>query len=206
MTIRPLLLSSVCVALLSACSSLSEEECRVGDWYGIGFGDGTAGRSLDELQEHREACAEYRIAPDIDAYISGRNRGLSQYCLPGSGYRQGVAGHDYEGVCTGPGELAFIEAYNAGLRVHALKDEKKDLEREISDNDARIDDIIDEIEALGGDLSTSEGQDAFKAQVLALTDERAYLEEANAILYANIRELEYIIAEALEDGRLRYGY
>jgi hypothetical protein len=206
MTFRTLMLSLACVTLLSACSSLSEDECRVGDWYGIGFGDGTAGKSLDELQEHREACADYGIAPNLDAYIDGRNRGLAQYCRPGSGYRQGVAGHEYDGVCTGPGELAFIEAFNAGLRVHALKVEKKDLEREISHNDSRIDDIIDEIDALGGDLSTSEGQDAFKAQVLALTDERAYLEEDNAILYADIRELEYIIADELEAGRLRYGY
>ncbi len=205
-TIRLSLPCFALLALLSACASLSEAECRTGDWYGIGFGDGAAGQSLDALQEHREACAEYGIAANLDAYLNGRNRGLAQYCRPGSGYRQGVAGHDYESVCSGPGERAFLEAYHAGLRIHELSQRKQDLERESSHNDDRIYEIIEEIEDLGGDLSTNEAQEAFKADLLALTDERATLEEVNAILYAEIKELEYIIAEELEDGRLRFGY
>ena len=194
------------VSLLSACASLSEDECRIGDWRGIGFSDGAAGTGLDILEKHREACAEYGVAPNLDAYMAGRNQGLSEFCQPSSGYRQGMSGRDYEGVCSNFDEPAFIEAYHAGLRIRALQNEKKNLDREIDGNDSRIDEIVEEIEALGGDLSTGEAQEAFKSKVLELANERVFLEEENAALADEIEHLEIVISNKLEKDRLRFGF
>lgn len=104
--------------LATGCATLNESECRNADWRTIGFEDGARGASASRIGEHREACADHGIAPDLAAYRQGRNEGLRQYCRAQNGFRLGERGAAYNGVCPADVEAEFQAAYEAGKRLH----------------------------------------------------------------------------------------
>ena len=101
---------------------MSKDECRTVDWRTIGYEDGVAGRSGEQIGLHRKACAEYGVTPDLNAYRAGRAEGLREFCYPHNGYRAGVTGAAYYDGC--PAELApaFEEAYEAGRQLYIRED------------------------------------------------------------------------------------
>ncbi len=103
---------------LSACSTMNKSECVTANWKTIGYGDGTNGQPASRISQHRSACAEYGVAPDLAAYNAGRNQGLAQYCIPPKGYNHGLSGSSYNGVCRDHNEKAYLEAFNYGMAVH----------------------------------------------------------------------------------------
>jgi hypothetical protein len=119
--------------LLGGCasSSLSKDECRTVDWRTIGYEDGVAGRSAEQIGRHRQACAEHGVTPDLDAYRAGRAEGLREFCQPRNGYRAGASGQAYYDSC--PPELApaFVAAYDEGRELYVR-------ERRVADADAAI--------------------------------------------------------------------
>ena len=71
------LLIALCTLLLGACAAkMSKDECRTVDWRTVGYEDGVAGQPGDRIGEHRRACAEYGVTPDLTAYLAGRTAGL----------------------------------------------------------------------------------------------------------------------------------
>lgn len=103
--------------LLTGCATLSEDACRTGDWYGLGYRDGSAGRERSRLTRHQEACAEYAIQVDPSLYDKGYADGLGDYCTPNNGYRHGEQAWDYEGICPAALEHDYLEGYLAGLNA-----------------------------------------------------------------------------------------
>ena len=123
----PLLLS------LAACATLSEEECRAGNWYGIGKEDGAAGRSANFLGQHAKACQDFGIAPDRKAWSAGRRDGLEVYCTPSRAFQEGRRGRELSPVCP-TSKVALLERENTrGLALHRVEREIKEVEREIRD-------------------------------------------------------------------------
>jgi hypothetical protein len=116
-----LCLSSVLVFLLQGCATLNREECQVADWRLIGYQDGAAGLPAARVGEYREACAEYAIVPDLDAYQAGRLEGLQEYCTPDNAYRIGESGHAYAGICPAALDGRFRRAWAAGHEVHLAR-------------------------------------------------------------------------------------
>jgi len=106
--------------LLASCATLDESECLTADWRTIGLEDGAQGRPLSYISNHRKACAEHGVTPDLAAYQGGHEVGVRQYCTPQNGFQQGRAGRAYGGVC--PDQLApgFRAAYDTGLKLHNL--------------------------------------------------------------------------------------
>jgi len=125
------LLTVAATALVACSSTMSKDECRTVDWRTIGYEDGVAGRSGERIGEHRKACAEHGVTPDLNAYRTGRAEGLREYCQPHNGYRAGVNGAAYYDSC--PPELApaFVAAYESGRELYVR-------ERRVSDADAAI--------------------------------------------------------------------
>ena len=126
------LLLALSTLLLGACAAkMSKDECRTVDWRTVGYEDGVAGRPADQVGLHRQACAEYGVRPDLDAYLAGRAAGLREYCQPYNGYRAGASGAEYYDSC--PPELApgFEEAYQSGRELYVR-------ERRVADADAAI--------------------------------------------------------------------
>lgn len=128
---RALILIVLAVSI-AGCATLDEGQCRQADWYDLGYRDGRAGYPAARVEDHRQACAEYRIGVDDAAYHEGRGRGLDEYCTPESGYQQGRNGGAYQQVCPPGRERAFLYEYQRGLEIYELG-------REIDELRSRID-------------------------------------------------------------------
>ena len=116
-TSAPLL--AIGTLLLAACSAtMTKDECRAVDWRTVGYEDGVAGYSGERIGQHRKACAEYGVAPDLDAYRAGRADGLREFCQPRNGYRAGVNGAVYHDSCPADLAPAFAEAYDSGRELY----------------------------------------------------------------------------------------
>ncbi len=115
---------------LGGCATLSREECLMSDWYELGAQDGAAGYSSERLAEHRQACAEYRVRPDREAYRAGWEEGIRDYCTPQRGFSEGRSGAGYTGVCPPPLERGFLRQYRIGLELYQQELRIQELERE----------------------------------------------------------------------------
>lgn len=113
---------TITLMLLAGCAGgMSKKECLYADWQAIGYEDGAAGRSASAISSRRVACADKaRTAPDMDAYLAGREAGLDQFCRPANGFDLGSRGGRYYGACQGRDERAFVDAYEKGLTLHGL--------------------------------------------------------------------------------------
>lgn len=124
------------LAGLVGCASLSEDQCRAGDWRGIGFADGAQGRAPDYVERHQKACAKVGVAPDVRAWLAGRQEGLSRYCTPAKAYEVGRSGRSIAPWCS-PAQLAQMRpAHDRGRAYYEIgqdiASERQDL-RELDD-------------------------------------------------------------------------
>lgn len=149
--------------VLAACASLSEGQCKAGDWRGIGYEDGTKGAQLSRLTDHRKACSEFGIVPDQSEWLAGRDQGLVVYCTPDTAFQEGKRGRSVSPVCTPQQLSAMRQANSFGLRYYELGEEKKRLENERWSIDQRL-------RSLSGD------DDAARAERRQLQRERAHLD------------------------------
>ncbi|MGD8421173.1 MAG: DUF2799 domain-containing protein, partial [Gammaproteobacteria bacterium] len=125
------------VALAAAgCATMDKSECREADWRTIGLEDGSAGHAVSYIGNHRKACAEYGVTPDLAAYRDGHAIGVRQFCTPPNGFRQGRAGRGYAGVCPADLEQDFLAAHATGHRLYALDNEIDRLQRDARNMDA----------------------------------------------------------------------
>jgi len=106
---------------LSGCASMNADECVANDWFAMGHEDGSRGYTSDRFGNYRRACTKHGVTPDFQAYQSGRDQGLVEFCQPGRGYNLGVNGGQYRGVCSVEMEPSFLDAYRAGKRLHTLR-------------------------------------------------------------------------------------
>jgi outer membrane murein-binding lipoprotein Lpp len=115
----PLLLALLAAAWLAGCASgPDKQQCLATDWRTVGYEDGLRGFAAERIGVHREACGKHGVAPDLTAYLDGRERGLKEYCLPKNGFRAGLNGGGYANVCSGPTEAAFVDAWRWGRQIH----------------------------------------------------------------------------------------
>jgi hypothetical protein len=111
---------------------MSGDECVTSDWQAIGFEDGSRGYSADRLGNHRKACAKHGITPDFQAYQTGHDQGLVNYCQPSRGFSVGSNGGSYNGVCAGHREGDFVDAYNSGYHLYNLRSRVNSASSQIS--------------------------------------------------------------------------
>ncbi len=105
--------------LLTGCASkMSKDECRTVDWRTVGYEDGVSGQPGDRIGEHRRACAEHGVTPNLDAYLAGRAAGLREYCQPHNAYRAGANGYTYFDTCPADLAPAFVKAYDEGRALY----------------------------------------------------------------------------------------
>jgi len=141
MRIRPPAILA-CLALLSGCSTLSEQECRSADWYQLGVKDGQQGEPANLLDDHRESCKSYGIRPNESRYLAGRETGLEQYCQPGNAFRLGLNGEGYKGTCPLGADAAFrrnntaaLEVYNSRKKIEEIDHRLAKKEHELTEKD-----------------------------------------------------------------------
>ncbi len=139
-----ILLTLLLGMVLSSCATLSEDECRAGNWQAIGQADGAAGRDLNYVDQHAEACAEYGVAPDVAAWRAGRKAGLPLYCTVDNAYSLGRSGVSMRAVCPAQAQAELTQAHRHGMRYY-------DLGREISELEHRRSDVLRDLGTLAPD-------------------------------------------------------
>lgn len=131
--------------ILSGCATMGKNECLNADWKSVGYEDGARGYQGARIGEHRKACADYNVTPDLQAYSWGRLQGLAEWCKPANGYRQGARGTRYNGVCPPQYEAAFLQAMDRGRVVYEYKQKirtrKNELNRWYKEREQREEDI-----------------------------------------------------------------
>jgi hypothetical protein len=116
---------------LAACATLSEDECRGGDWYRIGTSDGAEGRRADFILQHAKACNKFGIRPNQTQWLRGREDGLPFYCTPAKAFDEGRRGQHLSPVCPADKLATLRRANERGLRLNRI-------EREIAEIEGRI--------------------------------------------------------------------
>lgn len=150
------LIALAAALLAGGCASLSEQDCRAGDWVDVGRKDGTRGLPVDELEKHRDACKAHDITPDAKNYRRGHAEGLKLYCTPQGGYVAARRGEIYREVCPAGLQRPFLAAFRNGREVHTLLEEVRELRR-------RADEV--QVAAMSGDMSPEQRTDLrFRAE------------------------------------------
>lgn len=67
---------------LSACSVITETECRFANFAELGYADASKGKLREHFNKYQEKCLSYNIdlSEEIVMYDLGRERGLHNYC------------------------------------------------------------------------------------------------------------------------------
>ncbi|HAO20379.1 MAG TPA: DNA repair protein [Desulfobacteraceae bacterium] len=131
-------MSLILAVMISGCATLSQEQCKQGDWQGVGYSDGASGYMVSRIQEHQKACAEYGVTPNLNEYQRGWEKGIAQYCVPSNGYQVGRQGKSYYGVCTGPDSEAFVRNYQIGQREYKVEERLREIEKKIEEIDKKL--------------------------------------------------------------------
>jgi hypothetical protein len=116
---------------LSACASLSPDECKQADWYLIGMTDAQKGYAKLRIDEHRKACAKVHVTPDLFTYQRGHEKGQKTYCTTANGFSQGSAGSNYQGACEGFLAEDFLRGYRDGQQLYQARSRVDQLYRDI---------------------------------------------------------------------------
>lgn len=195
---------AVCGALVAGCETLNEDQCRAGDWEGIGYTDGANGRQPDRFGDHVKACSQYQITPDQQGYLRGRDRGLPAYCNPERGFLEGRQGHSYGGVCPVQLERDFVAGYDDGRVVWDSQQRVDRAESDISTAQSRWDQAdryLRENERRLNDPNLSdEERSSIRERMRRQRDDRRQADE-------DLREARYRRDEAeREVNQLRYRF
>ena len=182
------LLIALCTLLLGACAAkMSKDECRTVDWRTVGYEDGVAGQPGDRIGEHRRACAEYGVTPDLNAYLAGRTAGLREYCQPHNGYRAGANGYTYFDTCPADLAEAFEIAYDEGRALYVRERRVTDTEEQIEEKRREIRRLEDRVAESAFDVIDTTSTAEERTQAVLDTKQAA---ERIGRLKAEITELE----------------
>lgn len=128
--------------ILSGCSSLDQKQCYSADWYSLGLEDGNKGVRAGRINDYQQDCAKHAVTADASAWQRGYQQGLVSYCVPENGYRVGLAGQSYYGVCT---DNAFVEQYNIGYLHHELNKKEAALNNQLERINKELSRIEDQL-------------------------------------------------------------
>jgi len=103
--------------IFAACETISDQQCRSGNWESIGHVDGSNGIGIDRFQSYVKKCGKSGIQPDYNAYKTGRQKGLRTHCHA-KGRASGLDGDDsaQSSLCMGTLESHYASGYSIGLK------------------------------------------------------------------------------------------
>jgi hypothetical protein len=150
----------------SGCASgaSSTMACPKLDWYEAGRRDGAEGRPSNQAEARARDCGLAPVPSDPDAYINGRNAGLTEYCTAAAGLEAGRLGQTYRGVCPGHLEPAFLAGYEAGQRIQVLEEEHLSISRRLDAifralrNPSLRPDLAPELRSMADDLKRKQAK------------------------------------------------
>jgi hypothetical protein len=189
------LILGVSLSLLAGgCATLDKSECREADWTIIGLEDGARGRPVSYIGNHRKACAEYGVKPDLALYQRGHADGLKQFCTADNGFSLGRAGRGYNNVCPPDLNGQFLAGYETGRELRALSSDINRMQNDVRNMQTELDGSTKRQQNLenllvSGTISASTRE--------SLLDQVKQMQTNNTALQISIRETE------LEAARLQ---
>ena len=139
-------LSVVVLVVLSACATLTKEECIASNWYGIGDRDGAQGVHPEtQFRYHVATCKWVKILPDYTIWWEGYKNGLLRYCTRPNGLRVGQNGATYYHVCPPELEQEFLYGYYLGEKEHTIRSRINTIRNEIKKLNSEIEKMREEI-------------------------------------------------------------
>jgi len=190
----------------SGCATLNKSECINANWQMIGMEDGAKGRRSTHIGQHREACAEHNVVPNLVQYQSGYKTGISQFCTESSGYAKGKSGYRYNGIC--PSELSenFLSGYRRGSQLYALSSSIRNYRSKISSHRYELKKIKKKVTLIETTMISSTATS--DQRIIMLRDLRD-LQKRQGKLESNIRRMEIKSAKKqvrYEMLEARFGY
>lgn len=174
-------LAASLLAAAGCASTLSESQCRAGDWQTIGYRDGANGYASTRLLEHQDACVKRGVLPNRELYMAGWREGVVAFCTPENGFSQGEHGAGYGRICPAELEPSFLDAYKdgrslylAGAEVDRLADLLASKNSELESVKARLVTIVSEIALAKG--ATAQERIALVNESTTLAHTRGRLE------------------------------
>jgi len=164
---------TVAVLFLAGCSSISPQECQVGDWFAIGKTDGQQGIASSKFRSYQKDCAKHGLSSDFKAYERGHAEGVLLYCTYDAGRELGQSGGSYNKVCTGALEPAFRLGYDRGRIWYQAESALLNLQNTLQQNARTIDQLEQRIDDNTQELSSLKD----KQQKQQLLDENRNLQQ-----------------------------
>lgn len=87
------------IVLISGCSTMSIEECKIAQWENIGQKDASEGYDRLRFAKYMKACDKAHITPDQARYNKGYDEGLKLYCTPQNIFDLGLSGLGDYSIC-----------------------------------------------------------------------------------------------------------
>jgi len=192
------LILGVSLSLLAGgCATLDKSECREADWAIIGLEDGARGRPVSYIGNHRKACAEYGVKPDMALYKRGHADGLKQFCTADNGYSLGRAGRTYNNVCPPDLNGQFLAGYETGRVLHGLSSDISRMQNDVGNMQTELKGAKKRQKNLENLLVSGTISDSTRKSLL---DQVKQLQTNNTALEISIRDTE------LEAARLQGEY
>lgn len=151
---------------LSACASLSVEECRVADWKEIGYTDAANGFTQGRIEDHRNACAKTGVAVQLGPYLEGFNAGLQNYCTVQTALNLGTSGAQFPTQCTGAIVKKMTPAYQAGREQYQMVREQNDLRTSIHNKTEQAQALNEQIQDLAAAPNSNNREQAQRLHTL----------------------------------------
>ena len=165
---------------LQGCATLSKSECHEANWQVIGLEDGSAGRPVSYVGQHRKACAEHGVKPNLKQYKQGHAEGAILFCTPRKAFQLGDSGRSHNDICPSDLRDAFIEAYDDGRLVYSAREDLRQAGNRLIAAKKELDEIVHQLEHLEAKLvsggGTAEQRQNWIDEVKLLQLERGRLE------------------------------
>ena len=197
--------------VLAGCETgppMSAAQCSVADWRAVGYQDGANGRAPERFVALQQACAAAGMGADQTAYLRGRDEGLVTYCQPERGFRLGLEGNGYGGVCPPDLDIAFRYANEDGRRAYSALSALRSVESTISslrDERATLERKIDANEAGLVASQTDADRQRHRDEVIRLRDERNRLDDRLRDAENDQRDRDRDVGRVRRDLGFRYG-
>lgn len=150
------LAAAACAAIgLAACETMSAEECAAADWRALGFHD-AAQTGSDRFASRSESCAEKGFAADYNAYQTGIQEGLYEFCQPNRAFYFARNGGSFNGTCPGELQEDFSYAFADGQRVNYAEAALSAAESEVSRLENERDRLDEDIRSRERTIANSE--------------------------------------------------
>ncbi len=152
---------------LTACTTMTAEQCVAADWQAIGYEDAMKGRAASHVTQHASACADHSVAPDTAAYTAGHEEGARAFCTPDNGFKHGLSGGTNHNICPEDLSNAFSVTYEAGRGLRTRKQAVTTAENDLASIERRMQRLESDFAHNEKVLATLSLKPADRAQVQA---------------------------------------